>query len=924
MDSSVSSSFGRRKCGPQWLQSPARATLPPWNTARCNRLLRPLSSKIASFRKNPQYEIQRERESEGPERLPQTKRKQTKTYNAPGPDALSSENLVFQSSRTAKADDQESVASPVPRKRIKRTYSSRDSGHITRAAKMRSNACEPSLLHRVIIQVPDTQDPSMDRQRQTFLRIMGSTPTDGEEISGSGVRAPCPGSSYNPLGPLRESFSQHARRVEPEHWKLINGLYNGLDALLRATEKSKVGTERGTRSLFSTCLRMVPEFIAKEQLQSIAEDPESSVDVASLTYGELEALGTSPTAGWKPLREVVRAHGVSMLGDAIQEGVINASIARGLITICLHYHAYDEAQHLVECIISSMKPLRKLQSIKRLFTREYSDELSTLKCFVTASGRFHVLYQQLAISLSRGTLPIEIISSPSMIDCWNGVIWSITQDDEHARAAIELLQTIIQMTYARLYTAYDAPIHELRMLAHGAPGASIRKTTSMIKFTSLESRPGDSLQADKIIKAASTVISNVLTVLCAVGILGRSTSRDSAPPKTSHLAVMQDLALATHQAIAIAGYDADSAQNIKSCAEFIGLLLLAAKLAKGEVRSVDETFAQHRSVPVDVIAQLGCDETLLSSAASFLCAVARCCERATSVGSFEHLQSIIQQLQDILTSENSTLETRIFCKKIAVAAAFEYSEETNHPKHLHWALDLEQTVTGTGLESIYRTPGKTPARKPHTSKSAYRWEEGICEWVAKTPASLWSKPGFVNDSSTLSSDSESDVDCTASSTSLSQQGLLDLLEASPWSTKHPLNTDHGTRKRHCHLMNGIDCAFQKRIGNTSHVKATVESGDELPTIYRDSLALNSGSEDTEDELSTPSSSQGMPRPYRPKLRELTNIGARMEGERAARWKPSGAETRKRRALCPRAGSKPLRPIDDSFEESEDELSRFTC
>ena len=866
--------------------------------------------------------------------MPKATQKQTKTYNPPCANISSGEDLVLQSSKTAKVDDQEWVPSPVPRKRIKRTYSSKDGGQVVRGVRVRNGTCESSLLHHVIIQTPDPQDPSIDRQRQAFLRITGSNPTDGDESSGSGARAQGPKSSYNTRGPSRESFCQHAKYVEPEHWKVINGLYNALDTLLKATEKSRVSTEQGPRSLFSTCLRKVPDYIAEEYRRSTAEDPESDVDVASMVYGDLEALGTSPTTGWKPLREVVRAHGVSILGDAFKEGLLSASLARGLITICLHYHAYNEAQHLVECIISFMKPLRKSQSIPdRLFKRECSEELSTLKYFVTSSGRFHVLYQQLAAIFKKGILPIECISSPSMVDCWNGVIWSITQNDEHARAAVELLQTTISMAYGGPCPTNDSRIHELRMLARSAPITSTCNIANAVTSVPWKPQVGSGFETNDIGKAPSSVFSNVLTVLCAVGLLGRSTSDVSISPRKLHLTVMQDLALSAHQALTIARHYTDISRTFELCAERIGLLLLAVKLVEGKVGTSDDTLALDGSVPMDIVAQLGCSEALPSSAASFLCAVARCCERATSVESFNYLQCIIQKLQDVSTSLGYASKTRILCNQIAVAAAFEYSEETNNPKHLNWALDLEQTLTGTSVESIYQTPGRTAARKAHKTRSGYRWEEGICEWVAKTPANLWSTPVFVTGPDTSSSDSESDDDCTAPSTSPSQRSLLGLLQASPWSTTHPRNMDHVTRKGHSHLTKASHCRFQNYIGKTSPIDETAETGDQLQTIYRDSISPNLGSDDTEDELSIPNFPQEIPKVGRSRLCELTNIGGSMERKRAAREKQNGAGTRKRRAVCscPSTLSKIQRPmagrskVFESFEDSEDELSTtLTC
>lgn len=921
MDSTSSFSPVRRRYQPEYDRSTAWATQPPWNTARCNRLLRPLSSKIACLRKSRQYELQRGSEVAGLGQGPNGKQKRTEVYSPPSANALSHEKPVVQPSKTAKPDDQEWVPSPVPRKKIKRTYSSKDGGHVVRQTRCKTEAHESSLLQEASIRMPDPQDSFVHRQRQAFVGITRSKPADGDEPSVSGLRPQCPKSSHNTQGLQRESFCRHARYVEPDHWKLINGLYNGLDTLLRATESGRAGEERRPRSLFSMCLGKVPEYIAEEQLWSAAEDPESDIDVASSIYSDLEALGSSPTGGWKPLREVVRAQGVFILGNAFKDGLLDHSLARGLIVICLHYHAYNEAQHFVERIMSMMKPLRKTQSTpKRLFAHEFSVELSILKYFVTASGRFHFLYQQLATLLSSGILPLEWISSPSMVDCWNGVIWSITQEDEHAKAATVLLQTTMSVTNGGVCPTLAARVHEIRLLGRSASSATIRETNQSIISTSPIYPPGSDCEATEISKAPLSVLSNVLTVLCAVGLLGRSDSPGLGSPRILNLTVMHDLALTAHQAVTIKAYNTNGGQKVESYAEQTCLPILAAKLVEETACKSGKTLAPSRSVPLDIITRLGCNESLPSSAASFICAVAHCCERATSAETFEYMHNIIGQLTNISTSSEYGTATGTLCGRIAVAAAFEYSEETNHPKHLDWAIDLEQNITGRTVETSYRTPGKTPARRSHKSKSSYRWEEGICEWVAKTPGTLWPKTKFVHHSTFLPTDSESDSDSTTPSISPSKQGLLDLLQMSPWSIGNTADTAPVSSK----LSN-----IRKPVGKTSHVDKMIETADELQTIYHESISQKITADDTEDELSTPNSSQEMPKTSRPRLRELTNIGPSMERKRTGTWKQSG-ETRKRRALCLFPKQKmqwsttgPPK-VDKGLEESEDELGTLAC
>ena len=927
MDSPLYPSPTHRSCKSQNVQSPARTAQPPWNTARCNRLLRPISSKIACLRKAYQHELRCGKENSGLAQASNVESKRIERLDPSNIKALPCEHTVAQSSKIVKVADQEWIPSPVARKRIKRTYHSKGGRHAAKQSRRESEGNEPPLRDEAIIQMPDARDCSVHYETQAFPCVTGSVAGGKNAPSAPGMSERCPKSWHSVHGPAQVSFSQHAKFVKPSHWKLINGLYNGLDTLLRATKDGKTGPESGARTLFSTCLRKIPQHITEEQLLSTAEDPETDKDVASAVYSDLEALACSPTSGWKPLRVVVRAHGVSILGNAFREGLLSPSIGHGLITICLHYRAFDEAQHLVECIISSMKPLRRSQlTDQRLFARECSVELSTLQYFVTASGRFRFLYQQLATILDRGLLPLEWISTPGMVGCWNGVIRSITQEDEHSRAATILLQTVISMTYNERNSILNDRIHQTRLQVHGISNVYDPNSPQSIKSIPSQSLLSSQPQALAPGKALSGVISDVLTVLCAVSLLRRSTSPASNPSRTLNLIVVQDIGLRAHQILTIRQLDADPSPNAITCMEHLYLPFLAAVLAEDVVAQSEATAFSRGSSPLDAMAQLDCSKTVASSAASFVCAVAHCCQRATSTDLFDYMQGIIQPLADISTSPNVEKATRILCGRIAVAAAFEYSEETNHPKHLDWALDLEQTTTGTTVDTTYRTPNKTPARRPLTSKSGYRWEEGICEWVAKTPATFWSKPKTIYCASALLSDNEPDGNCPPPTVCQSKQSLLSLLHTSPCSSGKVPGTGRVSGSGRGHVSDGSYFKSPQAIGSSSQVDQLTKPFNETCMVYKDRNPLMTADDETEDELSTPNASQEPSQTSRPQLREVTNGRASMARKRAAACKQS-IMTCKRRALCLDMKSKvqwstagPLEVDESEDDESEDELS----
>ena len=137
-------------------------------------------------------------------------------------------------------------------------------------------------------------------------------------------------------------------------------LVRAFDSLLVATGSTS-GTERvGARSLVGACLRRVPDYIALE-LEDQDDDNDNNEDIASSIYSELESLGTNSGGGWSGLREVVRSHGLDYVREAIDEGLIQDTRISELVSICSKHGALFEAESLLQTWIardSSTEPGR--------------------------------------------------------------------------------------------------------------------------------------------------------------------------------------------------------------------------------------------------------------------------------------------------------------------------------------------------------------------------------------------------------------------------------------------------------------------------------------------------------------------------------------------------------------------------------------
>ncbi|KAL9603251.1 MAG: hypothetical protein Q9219_001272 [cf. Caloplaca sp. 3 TL-2023] len=858
----------------------AQNNQPSWTAARCQRLLRPLSSKIALLRREKQRSTHTEEFRQA------NIGTNAKVYNT------ECDSQGSHRAEKTNAADEEWAPNPRPRKKIKRTYSSKSLNPQHRENLAQSDAAEPSTQNRGEIAIP------ID-----FLQI--KRPTQAEDCFGDNT-ADQRGITYEskPLAQMSgengerlwQGSSRCAYKVRlPFQWRLVDGICRGVEALFKATESRKT-ISKGARGLFSTCLRQVPDYIIQAELRHKAEDPESDIDVSSIVYSDLESLSTSETAGWSPLRQVVRTHGIRMVGQAVREGLLSINVTRGIIAFCTHLRAYDEAEHLLECLFELIDPWPK-PSMTLEKTRSI---LNILDAFVTATDIHSVRYRILIRLLGSGKVPLDWIARHDMIGTWNKVIQSITQRDDHAGPATELLRLVVTMYYglpgnnpstfiqtvrlkrSRLHRRADQYMVDLDYRSSGSKGTWI--TTSDNVVTSHEEK-------------TTTTISSLMTVLCAVGLL-RSVEHpaDLGSVEEPHHNALQDIAVDAQQVIELGSIRLFSIQD-----EAIAVPLLAAALVQATFCRGRQAFADSLPALFDRLMSISRHKSVIEVGGSFVCAVADCCARATSESVFDHVQKMVQHIRNIAESLRSISGSHEVCSRIGVAAGLEYADSTKHPKHLHWALEVEQAVTGSHLESIRRTPAKTPSRDQTQGRSGYRWEAGICEWVARTPALSLPRPQAQREQEISTQAVEGGTNPSGNESTVVLSSGRNLAA----------RKQHRLRKHNPSIRkNTLEALTPDRVGESR------TGGRFFSHIYI---------EDDEDELSTSESSQEAQARNIYRLRQITNIASSLNRNRAVIEQRS-ERCKRRRSDCKELTREQVQHIEVGRQDqavtmnSEDELS----
>jgi hypothetical protein len=511
---------------------------------------------------------------------------------------------------------------------------------------------------------------------------------------------------------------------------LTDGLYGGLDALLKATAGSEQRRPTGARSLLSTCLRKVPEHILEEQGAAATEDPEAKIDMSAVIYGELVSYGSSDAGGWKPLKEIVRAHGLAMLHEAIKDGTINPLIARGLAILCLQAHAYEEAERLCMGLVATLR-LGRMAVADRLFGPETSVPLQTLHDVAATSKRWGFLYRQLAQLLEDGLIPIEWMASRDMIECWNGVIRSITQEDGCCHDASRLLQTVVRLSYRCRTSTLDEDVQLQRLSSR----ANIEKRHhSRMRQTPVPRQlEAESQAGSQTSDALTSTILNLTTVLKSLALLNSELSRPPfAQTDLSVSRCLQILVLQVYQSVELGPDGLSSTQKSRAC-----LPLLAARIELGNRGDEADSRQPPDAQWADTMVKLGDDRSVIDTAALFLCSLSQCCGRVGPPSAFDYVRRFVSTTLDIPSAHARHARLRHCLPRIAVAAGFDFAEQSGKPAHLDWALETEELAALHGLDGSRARPGADgavsadPARA--TTAAGFRWEEGIGEWVAKTP-----------------------------------------------------------------------------------------------------------------------------------------------------------------------------------------------
>ena len=732
----------------------------PWTTTRCNRLLRPLVSRIEILRKRSKGSANLEKASNDDRRRHVRVRSAGRRADTEPQHTNQCEKPIANA-----VLNPDWVPNQIPKKRLKHKYTAR--GHRDKSTVVESGittwkglgtAYVPGL---VTITTPIISRAKLSAQKPSALE---STATEKPWPMQPFDNVECMQPAKPRQGPGRKPPSHHCsqalkdvrRATSGSVWTLYEGIYSGFDALLTATSRSCSRQRKGTRSLFSTCLRQVPGFIKEEEAWQREKeeatrskstlDPAS--DVVSAVYADLESLGGSQQGGWKPLRTVVRAHGVFILAEATRARIVHPLFTRALVMLCLDLSASDEAELLLSSWVDAIPAIPGPSSTNaRLMDHSVSALSSTLDTCAALSGRQSFLYRQYISLLSSKRLPPEWLATRELVPLLSQAVQCVVQESESRFDALAFLTAATQSTCAQLLE----PMQQQQQRELGDERAPLHPDECSEYTPSHTTR-----------RALDNTVFSMTATLSSVAMIGRvydlGLSCKLEPYTRLAPRLLRCLAIDIERAASTLNPEVTSkkcsVQAIRRATWLTfadNLLVESAGISRVQERQARNS--THGSTKVlftlmrtweallDASSEVGILHAPSQSLGSLICSIARGCDRATFGGGLSCLESLVHCLISLATEPTSqhsmSRQDGQDLGKIALQSAFDFAEQSENNDHFAWAEKLGAELFELGLGSGFGHDLSKPANGIEERQAApYRWEEGLCEWIVATPAAV--------------------------------------------------------------------------------------------------------------------------------------------------------------------------------------------
>jgi hypothetical protein len=514
----------------------------------------------------------------------------------------------------------------------------------------------------------------------------------------------------------------------------------------RGAPMQELSSNVGASSLFDMCIRSVPAYIANEEAWKKEEGEENirETDVTTSTYALLEDMGHGQNAGWMHLSAVVQAHAVYAIRNVVEtKGFHRVDELRSILGVLYNHNLILQGRATLRSYVlahgkfplptlaraSSHQPTSEVRFKPSGTTFDNrcfgeADPHATWMCILAFLGNEALLNEQIFASkvmLQEDYLPAEWLSCPAITYQWSSLLQSMSLREE-----------------AR-YSSEDFMHQYLRSICQIQ---GIETETENTK-TSLQ------YKSSTIQEAGLRTLNGVLSTLV---FLAMSESKEDVSDLSIAISAIRpvrmavlDMRLSKRTQLKDLDGQALTAQTMVLAADMLLTLQISNWRLSDHV--VDFHLATMLALHTVLTSREGYETSSYEQVAKLIYAVCDSWSRASQESSMPLFRAILGSLLACAkisqegrpkAVQKRWIELLRFIKRVVLESALLFDSIRPSRESAAYLHSIE-VLTSQSSKAEMQQPRDSDiiASSPATAgRLGFRWEQGISEWVASTPASL--------------------------------------------------------------------------------------------------------------------------------------------------------------------------------------------
>ncbi|KAJ5644756.1 hypothetical protein N7507_010767 [Penicillium longicatenatum] len=489
--------------------------------------------------------------------------------------------------------------------------------------------------------------------------------------------------------------------------------------------------ERGARSLLSMVTRRLPDYIAIEQEAQDERDDEEDEDMCDVYFTELESFYAPHGKGWKPLREAVRAQGIRLVSEMIRNQWLTDPVTYALLDK-LRCYEQDAVESLLSAFLSTCTTGTLPVTLRPVAKDSPTISVRLLYKYVHKGPyRPSYVYDELSKLVARGGLPPEWIATPPWTGCMTQATVSFSKDDCYSAVSARLIEAVLLS--ACVFRNENLQVRPQQRPTSDHVDRSRTTRTSRVPISS----PGINRKCPVHVEdALSNHVTSLLATLCGMHI-SRSRKlddfKDTNGTKAGHLITSVCFTVKNYMETEQLSHICrlPSHQLLRR-----GCILLADCLLQcnnAVLADKTEPFLISTATIEEYSNVLVPRSSLIKEMALFVRQAFRCFSSSSSNEDTD-MRSEIRRIVSRLPYLTKAPGLSMLLSRVAVEAAMEFAEGTGDPDDHLWAVEIQETTVPHQPRAYSSSGSASETEGPGPSRGLFRWEDGIGEWVARTPA----------------------------------------------------------------------------------------------------------------------------------------------------------------------------------------------